>query len=109
MNAIIFPGQGSQVVGMGLEFYNNFEIVKKIFHTADQKLDFKISKLILEGPDNELKLTKNTQPAPLRLGGPPQSIGLLAKYSKYTRLTFRQDALQFDQGLPYLIQAMHQY
>ncbi len=63
MNAIIFPGQGSQVVGMGLEFYNNFEIVKKIFHTADQKLDFKISKLILEGPDNELKLTKNTQPA----------------------------------------------
>ena len=63
MNAIIFPGQGSQVVGMGLEFYNNFEIVKKIFQTADQKLDFKISKLILEGPDNELKLTKNTQPA----------------------------------------------
>ena len=63
MNAIIFPGQGSQVVGMGLEFYNNFEIVKKIFRTADQKLDFKISKLILEGPDNELKLTKNTQPA----------------------------------------------
>ena len=48
MNAIIFPGQGSQVVGMGLEFYNNFEIVK-IFHTADQKLDFKISKLILKG------------------------------------------------------------
>ncbi len=63
MNAIIFPGQGSQVVGMGLEFYNNFEIVKKIFQTADQKLNFKISKLILEGPDNELKLTKNTQPA----------------------------------------------
>ena len=63
MNAIIFPGQGSQVVGMGLEFYNNFEVVKKIFQTADQKLNFKISKLILEGPDNELKLTKNTQPA----------------------------------------------
>ena len=62
MNAIIFPGQGSQVVGMGLEFYNNFEIEKNI-PTADQKLDFKISKLILEGPDNELKLTKNTQPA----------------------------------------------
>ena len=63
MNAIIFPGQGSQVVGMGQEFYDNFEIVKKIFQTADQKLNFKISKLILEGPDNELKLTKNTQPA----------------------------------------------
>lgn len=63
MNAIIFPGQGSQVVGMGQEFYDNFKIVKKIFQTADQKLNFKISKLILEGPDNELKLTKNTQPA----------------------------------------------
>ena len=63
MNAIIFPGQGSQVVGMGQEFYDNFEIVKKIFQTADQKLNFKISKLILDGPDNELKLTKNTQPA----------------------------------------------
>lgn len=63
MNAIIFPGQGSQAVGMGSEFYNNFEIVKKIFQAADQKLNFKISKIILEGPDSELKLTKNTQPA----------------------------------------------
>ena len=63
MNAILFPGQGSQVVGMGKEFYNNFEIVKKIFKKADEKLNFKISKIILEGPEDELKLTKNTQPA----------------------------------------------
>jgi [acyl-carrier-protein] S-malonyltransferase len=63
MNALLFPGQGSQTVGMGLEFYNNFEIVKKIFKEADEKLNFKISKIILEGPDNELKLTQNTQPA----------------------------------------------
>jgi len=63
MNAIIFPGQGSQVVGMGLEFYNNFEIVKKIFKEADEKLNYKISKIILEGPDDKLKLTENTQPA----------------------------------------------
>ena len=63
MNAILFPGQGSQIVGMGQEFYNNFELVKKIFNEADEKLNFKISKLILEGPESELKLTQNTQPA----------------------------------------------
>jgi len=63
MNAILFPGQGSQIVGMGLEFYNNFEIVKKIFEEADNKLNYKISKIILEGPEDRLKLTQNTQPA----------------------------------------------
>ena len=63
MKAILFPGQGSQIVGMGSEFYNNFEIVKKIFKEADDKLNYKISKIILEGPDDKLKLTQNTQPA----------------------------------------------
>ena len=63
MKALLFPGQGSQVVGMGHEFYNKFEIVKKLFSEADDKLGFKISKIILEGPESELKLTKNTQPA----------------------------------------------
>ena len=63
MKAILFPGQGTQIVGMGSEFYKNFEIVKKIFKEADDRLNFKISKIILEGPENELKLTANTQPA----------------------------------------------
>jgi len=63
MKSLLFPGQGSQVVGMGLEFYKNFDIVKKIFIEADDTLNFKISKIILEGPENELKLTQNTQPA----------------------------------------------
>ena len=63
MSALLFPGQGSQIVGMGSEFYKDFEIVKKIFKEADEKLSFPISKLILEGPESELQLTKNTQPA----------------------------------------------
>ena len=63
MCSILFPGQGSQVVGMGYEFYNNFDFVKKIFKEADEKLDFPISRMILEGPTDQLQLTKNTQPA----------------------------------------------
>ena len=63
MNALLFPGQGSQAVGMGQEFYNNFKMVKKIFNEADEKLNYPISKLILEGPEDELQLTRNTQPA----------------------------------------------
>ncbi len=63
MSALLFPGQGSQVVGMGAEFYKDFKIVKKIFNQADEKLNYPISKLILEGPENKLQLTENTQPA----------------------------------------------
>ena len=63
MNALLFPGQGSQIVGMGSDFFKNFNIVKKIFQEADEKLKFPISKIILEGPENQLQLTKNTQPA----------------------------------------------
>ena len=63
MNALLFPGQGSQIVGMGSEFYENFDVVKTIFKEADEKLNYSISKIILEGPENELQLTQNTQPA----------------------------------------------
>ena len=61
--AIIFPGQGSQSVGMGKYFYENFDDVKKIFERADNTLNFKLSKIILDGPGEDLKLTKHTQPA----------------------------------------------
>ena len=63
MFSVIFPGQGSQMVGMGKEFYDKFDLVKNLFKEADDTLNFSMSKLILEGPKEELDLTANTQPA----------------------------------------------
>ena len=63
MFSVIFPGQGSQIVGMGKEFYDKFDLVKNLFKEADDTLNFPLSKLILEGPKEVLDLTTNTQPA----------------------------------------------
>ena len=63
MFSVIFPGQGSQMVGMGKEFYDKFDLVKNLFKEADETLNFPLSKLILEGPKEDLDLTANTQPA----------------------------------------------
>ena len=63
MFSVIFPGQGSQSVGMGSDLYSKFEIIKKNFKKADEILNFPISKLILDGPSDKLNLTENTQPA----------------------------------------------
>ncbi len=68
MFSVIFPGQGSQIVSMGKEFYTKFDIVKKLFNEADEILGFSISNLILEGPKDKLDLTENTQPAIFLLG-----------------------------------------
>jgi len=63
MFSVVFPGQGSQKIGMGKEFFDKFEIVKKIFKKADDLLELPISKIIFEGPEYKLNLTENTQPA----------------------------------------------
>ena len=63
MFSVIFPGQGSQIIGMGKEFYDKYDLVKNLFKEADDTLNFSLSKLILEGPKNELDLTTNTQPS----------------------------------------------
>ena len=63
MFSLIFPGQGSQLVGMGKEFYEKYDLVKKLFNEADDTLKFSLSKMILNGPKDQLDLTINTQPA----------------------------------------------
>ena len=63
MFSLIFPGQGSQTIGMGKDFFENYDLVKDLFKQADETLGINLSKIILEGPKDELDLTINTQPA----------------------------------------------
>ena len=63
MFSVVFPGQGSQVIGMGKEFFDKYDLVKKLFKDADEILNIPLTKIIFEGPKDELDLTINTQPA----------------------------------------------
>ena len=63
MFSIIFPGQGSQLVGMGRDFHTKYSLVQDLFQEADDTLGFSLSSLILNGPKEDLDLTENTQPA----------------------------------------------
>ena len=72
MFSVIFPGQGSQSVGMGKDLLQNYQVVKELFKEADDSLKFSFSNLIINGPKDELDKTENTQPAIFLIG-----------YSKY--------------------------
>lgn len=63
MKAFIFPGQGSQTIGMGREVYDTFRCAKDVFQEVEEALEQNLTKIIFEGPDDHLVLTENTQPA----------------------------------------------
>ena len=65
--ACVFPGQGAQKVGMGKDFFDNYDVAKKMFKEADEALGYSIMKMCFEGPEEDLKLTANTQPAILTI------------------------------------------
>lgn len=68
MKAIVFPGQGSQFVGMGYDLYSSFSEAKEVFEEVDDTLEQNLSKIMFEGPEETLILTENTQPAIMAVG-----------------------------------------
>ena len=81
MNILAFPGQGSQKIGMGKLFYENFSSARDVFEEVDETLKFNLSKLIFDGDINELSLTSNTQPALMAV-----SIAILRVFLKKIKL-----------------------
>src|SRR5689334_13051076 len=81
--ALLFPGQGSQQVGMGKELVEKSAAAKRVFDEADDALGFSLSKLCFEGPDTELVLTANTQPAILTT-----SVATLAAWQERGEVAF---------------------
>ena len=112
MISLVFPGQGSQKVGMGHDFYDKYDYVKQMFYNADDKLNYKISELILNGPQEKLDQTVYTQPAIYIIGLAicevlkkeinffEKKLGFFAGHSlgEYTALT-AANSINFEQGL----------
>ena len=68
MKSLVFPGQGSQYVGMGKDLFDSFSEIKVIFEEVNDALDQNLSRLMFDGPDDELILTENAQPAIMTIG-----------------------------------------
>ncbi|PKN13563.1 MAG: [acyl-carrier-protein] S-malonyltransferase [Deltaproteobacteria bacterium HGW-Deltaproteobacteria-4] len=67
MNAFIFPGQGAQFPGMGKDLFESFSVSRQVFEEANEVLEFDLAGLCFNGPEDDLKLTRNTQPAILTM------------------------------------------
>ena len=85
MNILTFPGQGSQKIGMGKLFNENFSTARNVFQEVDETLKFKLSKLIFDGDINELSLTSNTQPALMAV-----SIAILRVFLEENKINIKQ-------------------
>jgi [acyl-carrier-protein] S-malonyltransferase len=103
--AFLFPGQGSQAVGMGKSFYEHYSLARELFGRADEILGYRISRLCFEGPDEELRLTQNTQPALLvvsaiaySLFGREPAIAAGHSLGEYSALV-AAGSLRFEDGL----------
>ena len=85
--AVIFPGQGSQKVGMGKKLYDDHRVARDVFDLIDETLKFKLSKVIFDGPESELTSTINTQPALMAV-----SLALIKVIESETRMEFSKIA-----------------
>ena len=81
--SLVFPGQGSQKIGMGKEFFDNFQVAKEVFQNVDDCLSQNLSKLIFDGPLDELTLTENAQPAIMTV-----SIAILEVLKRIENISF---------------------
>jgi len=93
MRVIVFPGQGSQLIGMGKDFYDDFTVAKEVFQEVDEALNQNLSKMIFFGNQAELNLTENTQPALLAV-----SMALYRVYCQEKGIKTPQESARFMTG-----------